>query len=115
MHLILAKPEKIASNSLAKQLVINSNLACLPSARANICAHTRLAITISSCMRDSWPRFLHACMILGWRLMAQEHLKALVGLLFFILPSPKYHTLEERLFFYFSYYFGSWQITRFAK
>ena len=33
IHIILAKQEKIASNSLAKQLGINSNLANLPSAR----------------------------------------------------------------------------------
>jgi hypothetical protein len=51
----------------------------------------------------------------GRRLMDQEHLEALVGLLFFILPSSKYQTFEEGLFFYSPYCFGSWQITRFAK
>ena len=48
IHIILAKQEKIASNSLAKQLGINNNLANLPSARANIRARIRLGI------RGSW-------------------------------------------------------------
>ena len=48
IHIILAKQEKIASNSLAKQLGINSNLANLPSARANIRARIRLGIRGSS-------------------------------------------------------------------
>ena len=48
IHIILAKQEKIASNSLAKQLGINSNLANLPSARANIRARIRLGIWGSS-------------------------------------------------------------------
>ena len=48
IHIILAKQEKIASNSLAKQLGINSNLANLPSARANIRARIRLGILGSS-------------------------------------------------------------------
>ena len=39
---------KIASNSLAKQLGINSNLVNLPSARANIRARIRLGIRGSS-------------------------------------------------------------------
>ena len=48
IHIILAKQEKIASNNLAKQLGINSNLANLLSARANIRAHIRLGIRGSS-------------------------------------------------------------------
>ena len=48
IHIILAKQEKIASNSLAKQLGINSNLTNLPSARANIRARIRLGIRGSS-------------------------------------------------------------------
>ena len=48
IHIILAKQEKIASNSLAKQLGINSNLANLTSARANIRARIRLGIRSSS-------------------------------------------------------------------
>ena len=48
IHIILAKQEKIASNSLAKQLGINNNLANLPSARANMRARIRLGIRGSS-------------------------------------------------------------------
>ena len=48
IHIILAKQKKIASNSLAKQLGINSNLVNLPSARANIRARIRLGIRGSS-------------------------------------------------------------------
>ena len=48
IHIILAKQEKIASNSLAKQLGINSNLANLPSARTNIRVRIRLGIRGSS-------------------------------------------------------------------
>ena len=48
IHIILAKQEKIVSNSLAKQLGINNNLANLPSARANMRARIRLGIRGSS-------------------------------------------------------------------
>jgi hypothetical protein len=99
IHLILAKQEKIASNSLAKQVDINSNLAYLPSARANIRARTRLAIAISSCMRDSWSRFSHACMTPCRRLIDQEHLEALVGLLFSFCQVQNTKHLERGSFF----------------
>ena len=48
IHIILTKQEKIASNSLSKQLDINSNLANLSSARVNIRARIRLGIRSSS-------------------------------------------------------------------
>jgi hypothetical protein len=84
---------------LAKQLGINSNLAYLPSARANIRARTRLAIAICPCMRDSWPRFLHTCMTPDRRLMDQEHLEALVGLLFSFCQVQNTKHLERGSFF----------------
>ena len=76
IHIILAKQEKIVSNSLAKQFGINSNLANLPSARANIRAYT------------AWHPGLFV---------------RLAG--FFILPSKKCQTLGDGLFFYLAYSF----------
>ena len=46
IHLLLGKQGKKDSNSLANKLGKNSNLAYLPSARANIRAPTPLAIAI---------------------------------------------------------------------
>ena len=107
IHIILAKQEKIASNSLAKQLGINSNLANLPSARANIRARIRLGIRGSSFLSGA------LCFLAGLFVRLAGLFVLLTG--FFILPSQKCQTLGDGLFFYLAYNFGSWQITRFAK
>jgi hypothetical protein len=47
IHLILAKQQKIASNSLANQLGKNRNLAKLTSPRAYMCVRIVVAIVVS--------------------------------------------------------------------
>ena len=101
------KTKKIASNSLTKQLGINSNLANLSSARAYLRARIRLGIRGSSFLSGA----LRSLSGLFVRLAGLFVL--LTG--FFYFTKSKMPNSWRWIVFLLAYNFGSWQIIRFAK